>query len=247
MFVIFVTSWFTGDGESLMLRILLVGYGRMGKLVESLAGDYSCDVAGIVDPLVGGDGIDSDRWAGLDVAVDFSAPDAVMTNVPALARRRINVVVGTTGWGAQEPELRRIVEGAGVGIVAAPNFSAGVVVFEAVVAEAAQLLAPQNDFGAYVHEAHHQAKKDAPSGTALLLKSAMARAGFPRPIDVSSTRAGYIPGTHTVGFDGPAETITLTHAARDRTSFARGALTAAQWVKGRRGWFTMRDVLGLKS
>ena len=168
-----------------------------------------------------------------------------MTNVPALARRRINVVVGTTGWGSEEPDLRKAIDEAGVGIVAAPNFSTGVVLFEAVVAQAANLFASQNDFGAFLHEAHHHAKKDAPSGTALLLKGAMERAGFPRPIDVSSTRAGYIPGTHTVGFDGPAETVTLTHTARDRSAFARGALTAAQWVKGRRGWFTMRDVLGL--
>ena len=231
-----------------MLRILLVGYGRMGKLVESLAGEYGCEIAGIVDPVVGKDGVDSDRWTGVpgvDVAVDFSSPDAVMTNVPALVRRRINVVVGTTGWGPHEPELRRIIGEAGVGIVAAPNFSTGVVVFEAVVAHAAKLVAPQYDFGAFLHEAHHHAKKDAPSGTALLLKGAMQQAGFPRPIDVSSTRAGYIPGTHTVGFDGPAETITLTHTARDRSAFARGALTAALWVKGRKGWFTMRDVLGL--
>jgi 4-hydroxy-tetrahydrodipicolinate reductase len=217
----------------------------MGKLVASLAGEYGCEIAGIVDPLVGKDGVDSDRWTGVDVAVDFSAPDAVMTNVPALARRRINVVVGTTGWGPREPELRKIIADAGVGIVAAPNFSTGVVVFEAVVAHAAKLLAPQNDFGAFLHEAHHHAKKDAPSGTALHLKGAMHQAGFLRPIDVSSTRAGYMPGTHTVGFDGPAETITLQHTARDRSAFARGALTAAQWVKGRKGWFTMRDVLGL--
>jgi 4-hydroxy-tetrahydrodipicolinate reductase len=236
------------------MRILIVGYGKMGKLVESLAGEYACEVAGIVDPVLGGEGVDSDRWSGaagvpgvpvVDVAIDFTAPDAVMANIPALARRRINVVVGTTGWGAREPELRQIIAEAGAGIVAAPNFSAGVVIFEAVVAQAAKLLAPQSDFGAFVHEAHHQAKKDAPSGTALLLKAAMERAGFPRPIDVSSTRAGYIPGTHTIGFDGPAETITLTHTARDRTSFARGALAAARWVKGRRGWFTMRDVLGI--
>ena len=118
--------------------------------------------------------------------------------------------------------------------------------FEAIVAHAARLFAPQGDFGAFLHEAHHAAKKDAPSGTALLLKRAMEQAGFPRPIDVSSTRAGFIPGTHTIGFDGPAETITLTHAARDRTAFARGALTAAQWVQGKRGWFTMKDVLGVE-
>jgi 4-hydroxy-tetrahydrodipicolinate reductase len=227
------------------MRILIVGYGRMGKLVESLAGEYGCDVAGIVDPVVGADGVDSERWKDVDVAVDFSAPDAVMTNLPALARRHFNVVVGTTGWGPHEPELRRIAADAGIGIVAAPNFSTGVVVFEAVVAHAAKLLAAQADFGAFLHEAHHQAKKDAPSGTALLLTRAMEQAGFPRPIDVSSTRAGYIPGTHAVGFDGPAETITLTHTARDRSAFARGALTAARWVKGRSGWFTMRDVVGL--
>jgi 4-hydroxy-tetrahydrodipicolinate reductase len=232
------------------MRILIVGYGRMGKLVESLAGEYGCEVAGIVDPLVGKDTVDSDRWkdtAGIDVAVDFSSPEAVMTNVPALAHRGFNVVVGTTGWGVHEQELRKIVGESGVGIVAAPNFSTGVVVFEAVVAHAAKLLAPQDDFSAYLHEAHHHAKKDAPSGTALLLKGAMHQAGFLRTIDVSSTRAGHIPGTHTVGFDGPAETITLTHTARDRSAFARGALTAAQWVKGRKGWFTMRDVLGLST
>ena len=228
-----------------MTRILLVGYGRMGKLIEGLAGEYGCAIAGIVDPLFGQDGVDADRWAGVDVAVDFSSPDAVMTNVPVLARRWINVVVGTTGWSAQEAQLREIIDEAGIGVVVAPNFSTGVVVFESVVAHAATLLATQKEFGAFLHEAHHQAKKDAPSGTALALKRAVEQAGFALPIDVSSTRAGHIPGVHTIGFDGPAETITLTHTARDRTAFARGALAAAQWVTGRRGWFTMQDVLGI--
>src|SRR5262249_24097343 len=103
----------------------------------------------------------------------------------------------------------------------------------------------QHDFGAFVHEAHHAAKKDAPSGTAILLKKAMEQGGFPRPIDVSSTRAGFIPGTHTIGFDGPAETITLSHASRDRTAVARGALAAAKWIAGKRGWYTRKDVLGV--
>jgi 4-hydroxy-tetrahydrodipicolinate reductase len=217
----------------------------MGRLVESLAAEYGFEIAGIVDPLVGPEGIDSDRWQGVDVAVDFSLADAVVTNVPALARRHVNVVVGTTGWGSHEQVLRQAIADNGTGIVVAPNFSPGVVLFEAVVALAARLFGAQRDFGAFLYEAHHSAKKDAPSGTALLLKGAMERAGFARTINVSSTRAGHIPGTHTVGFDGPAETITLTHTARDRTSFARGALLAAQWVNGKRGWFTMRDVLGL--
>jgi 4-hydroxy-tetrahydrodipicolinate reductase len=228
-----------------MTRILIVGYGRMGKMVESLAGAYGFAIAGIVDPLLGGDGVDSDRWSGADVAVEFSTPDAVPDNMRGLARRRMNVVIGTTGWGSHEQDLRTVAGTAGIGVVAAPNFSTGVVVFEAIVGQAAKLLAPQEDFSAFLHEAHHAAKKDAPSGTALSLKASMERAGFTRPIDVASTRAGHIPGIHTVGFDGPAETITLTHTAGDRTAFARGALTAARWVKGRQGWFTMRDVLGL--
>jgi 4-hydroxy-tetrahydrodipicolinate reductase len=154
-------------------------------------------------------------------------------------------VIGTTGWAKDEPAVRSAAADAGIGVVAAPNFSAGVVIFEALVARAAGLFADQREVSAYLHEAHHGTKKDAPSGTALLLKQAMQGAGFARPIDVSSTRAGYIPGIHTVGFDSPAETIVLTHSARDRSAFARGALTAARWVNGRRGWFTMKDVLGV--
>ena len=229
------------------MNVLLVGHGRMGRLVGDLAPEYGFEVAGVIDPQspLHGGGPENDRWRGVDVAIDFSFPDAVKTNVPALASHAVNIVIGTTGWQADEPVVRRAVTDAGIGVVVAPNFSTGVVLFEAIVARAAALFAAQQEFGAFLHEAHHAAKKDAPSGTALLLTHAMVEAGFPRPIDVSSTRAGYIPGTHTVGFDGPAETIVLSHAARDRTAFARGALTAAKWVAGRRGWFTMKDVLGL--
>jgi 4-hydroxy-tetrahydrodipicolinate reductase len=155
-------------------------------------------------------------------------------------------MIGTTGWNAQEAEVRRAVEQAGTGVVAAPNFSAGVVLFEAIVAHAANLFQDQSEFGAWLHETHHVMKKDAPSGTALLLKAAMERAGYERPIDVASSRVGHVPGIHTIGFDGPAESITLSHNARDHSAFARGALLAARWVKGRRGWFTMHDVLGLR-
>ena len=229
------------------MRILLVGHGKMGRMVEALAGEYGCEVAGVLDPLSPrhGGGPDAEAWRGVDVAIDFTTPDSVMQNAPVLARRGINLVIGTTGWAAHEAALRKTVADAGTGIVVAPNFSTGVVLFEAVVAHAATLFAPHLEFGAFLHEAHHSAKKDAPSGTALSLTRAMQQAGFTRPIDVSSTRAGSIPGTHTIGFDGPAETITLTHAARDRTAFARGALAAAQWIKGKRGWYSMKDVLGL--
>jgi 4-hydroxy-tetrahydrodipicolinate reductase len=231
------------------MKLLLVGHGKMGQLVGTLAPQYDWEVAGVIDPgspLHGG-GPDADCWTGVDVAIDFSTPDSVIANAVVLAKRGISLVIGTTGWSAREAELRQAVADAGTGIVVAPNFSTGVVLFEALVAQAAKLFAPQTDFAAFLHEAHHSAKKDAPSGTAFLLKKTMEQAGFPRPIDVSSTRAGFIPGTHTVGFDGPAETVTLTHTARDRTAFARGALAAARWVHGKQGWFTMRDVLGIQA
>jgi 4-hydroxy-tetrahydrodipicolinate reductase len=229
------------------MRILLVGHGRMGKLVASLAGEYGCELAGIIDSRSAGQLEREGESPGpVDVAIDFSVPEAVATNVPALARRGINVVVGTTGWSVHEPIVRAAVEQAGTGVVAASNFSTGVVLFEAIAARAAELFAARDEFGAWIHEAHHAAKKDAPSGTALMLKRAMDEAGYGRRVDVSSTRAGHIPGTHTIGFDGPVESVTLTHTARDRSTFARGALVAARWLKGRSGWYSMRDVLGLR-
>ncbi len=231
------------------MKILLVGYGKMGHMIDSLAPEFGCEVIGRIDPQLpdGNDGPASSRWAEAEVAVDFSTPDSVVKNVPVLVGRGISVVIGTTGWQKDEPAVRRAVADTGAGVVAAPNFSTGVVLFEAIVARAAALFSNHPEFGAWLNEAHHGTKKDAPSGTALMLKHAMEQAGFFRPIDVSSIRAGFIPGVHTVGFDGPADTITLTHSARDRTAFARGALLAATWLKGRRGWFSMHDVLGLDS
>jgi 4-hydroxy-tetrahydrodipicolinate reductase len=229
------------------MRIVLVGHGRMGKLVESLAREYEGEVVGIVDPASPAHSgpIDDERWRSADVAIDFTSAAAVMQNAPVLATRGINLVVGTTGWNDREPELRRVVADTGIGIVAAPNFSSGAVLFEAIAAYAAKLFADRDEFGAFLHEAHHVMKKDAPSGTALALKAAMERAGYSKRIDVSSTRAGHNPGVHTIGFDGPSEAVTLSHAARDRGAFARGALVAARWVQGKRGWHTMRDVLGV--
>jgi 4-hydroxy-tetrahydrodipicolinate reductase len=214
----------------------------MGRLVEALSPEYGFRVAGTVD-------VDNvaqpDSWPPADVAIDFSLADAVPENFPRLAARGMNVVIGATGWQAAEPGLRAEAETRGIGVVAAPNFAVGVNLFVALVERAAELWRDQPAFGAWIHELHHAAKQDAPSGTALALESAMRTRRYEHRIDVSSTRAGSIPGTHTVGFDGPAETITLTHTTRDRAVFARGALQAAQWVQGKRGWFTMRDVLGL--
>jgi 4-hydroxy-tetrahydrodipicolinate reductase len=227
------------------MRLLLVGYGRMGKLVERLAPDYGFQVVGRLDDTnnIGAVGIPTAPDA--DVAVDFSIPSAVVENLPKLAERRMNVVIGTTGWQQHEPAMRRIVGDAGIGVVSAPNFSLGVALFQSLAEDAAKRFAAHPEFGAWIHEIHHAAKKDAPSGTAIALQQAMQGSGYTSHIDVASSRAGSAPGTHTIGFDGPFETITMTHANRDRAAFAQGALQAARWIHGRRGWFGVKDVLGI--
>ena len=229
------------------MRLLLVGRGRMGRLIESLAAGYGAEVTGVLDSAANpkGAGVTPERCSGIDVAIDFSTAEATLDSVPRLAAHGVSLVVGTTGWLAREAELREAVARAGIGAVVAANFSLGANVLEALAESAGRLLTGADSYGAFIHEAHHSAKKDAPSGTALTLRKAVERGGFPRAIDVSSTRAGFIPGTHTVGFDAQAETLALTHTVRDRATFAHGALAAARWVQGRKGWFTMRDVLGL--
>ena len=219
------------------ISALLVGHGRMGRLVDSLAAEYGIAIAG---RLTSGDMSSPESWPRADVAIDFSVAEAVPGNARALARRGISLVIGTTGWQTDADALRRELEPLPIGVIAAPNFSIGVNLFLRIAESSAALLASRG-FGSWIHEAHHAAKKDAPSGTALALQRAVAP--HAAAIDISSTRAGFIPGTHTVGFDSPAETITLTHAARDRSAFARGALEAARWIHGRHGWFTISDML----
>jgi 4-hydroxy-tetrahydrodipicolinate reductase len=227
------------------MKLLLIGHGRMGTLVEALAPEFGFHVAAVIDEFSEGDALHSGKCPDADVAIDFTTAAAVETNLPKLAELGINVVIGTTGWSAREPYLRELAERAGLGVVAAPNFSVGAILFTEIAARAGELFAAREEFGAWIHEAHHVAKRDAPSGTALGLERRLESAGYARPIDMSSTRAGHIPGVHSVGFDGPSETVTLTHSVRDRGTFARGALFAARWVQGRRGWFTMHDCLGL--
>lgn len=225
------------------MRVLLLGHGRMGRLVESLASEYGGTIAGVIDAHSGERAIADGSFGAVDVAIDFTLADAVPRNLPQLAARKINVVIGTTGWQAHEAAMREVAKQAGIGVLAAANFSLGMNIFQLAVEEASRNFANHAEFGAWIHESHHIMKKDAPSGTALSIERGMVEAGYPRPIDVSSTRVGSVPGTHTVGFDGPSETIEMTHTVRDRAVFARGALTAAQWLVGKQGWFSIRDLL----
>jgi 4-hydroxy-tetrahydrodipicolinate reductase len=219
-----------------MIRLLIVGYGKMGKMVDEMAADQGFEVVGRVD-------VGRDEWTDADVAVDFTTAAAVQANFQKYADRRLRVVIGTTGLGETSRRLQELAASSGLGVVAAANFSIGVNIFQMIVEDAAKTMKAHPQFGAWIHEAHHATKRDAPSGTALTLRDAMVKAGFDRPIDVSSTRAGAIPGIHTIGFDGPSDTIELRHTARDRRGFAAGALLAAKWIHGRTGWFTMQDVL----
>jgi 4-hydroxy-tetrahydrodipicolinate reductase len=225
------------------LRLALVGYGKMGRLVEQLAPQHGCEVVARVSGSDGGAAaITVERLACAKVAVDFSAPGAVAETVERLAALGVDLVVGTTGWGEELPRVRAAVERHGVGLVHGANFSVGVQVFYGIVEAAARLLAGEEAYGAWTYEIHHRAKRDAPSGTLKELLRVMERAGYERPVDVAANRAGAVPGTHLVGFDSEADTITLQHSARSRAGFAHGALRAARWIKGKQGVFEFRDI-----
>ena len=227
-----------------MRKLAIVGYGKMGKLIEQLAPEYDFQVALKLDEFnnVDGGGLIARNFAGVDAAIEFSIPAAVPGNVEGIAALGVPLVVGTTGWLEHIDRVKRIVETHHAGLVWSPNFSIGVNVFFRLVAEAARLLAAEPAYGAWAWEIHHAAKKDAPSGTLLKLVEEMKKAGYARPIDVSANRAGTIPGTHEIGFDSGADTITLRHTARSREGFARGALKAAQWIIGRKGFYEFGEI-----
>jgi 4-hydroxy-tetrahydrodipicolinate reductase len=188
-------------------------------------------------------GIDAESFRGVDVAIDFSTPATVVGNIERIAALGINLVIGTTGWQGHMPHVKSIVEKHGIGLVWSPNYSVGVNAFFRIVNAAAKLLADEPEYEAWAWELHHSAKKDAPSGTLLKLVDEMRKAGFRRHVDAASNRAGATPGTHEIGFDSTADTITLRHTARSREGFALGALKAAEWVAGNKGFYEFGDIL----
>ncbi len=218
------------------MDLLLLGYGKMNRLVEEVARERGHKVAGKVDA---GDPFPAGWAAGL-VAIDFSVPGAVLEHVERCMAAGVPLVIGTTGWLAQLERVRALAEASPAGIVYGANFSIGVqALYRAVAAAAAALPA---SYEAFVWEAHHRAKQDAPSGTALHL-AGLLRTGGHDPGAIASTRAGSIPGTHTVGFDSPEDTLSLTHTARSRRGFAAGALVAAEWILGKRGLHEFSEVI----
>jgi 4-hydroxy-tetrahydrodipicolinate reductase len=228
------------------LGLAIVGYGKMGRLIEQLAPEYGFDVRAKFNSKnnCSGDGLTHESLRGVDVAVEFSTPHTASPNIQKLAAAGVNAAVGTTGWMEQLPVARHAVAQGGTGLVWAPNFSVGVNLFLQAVMYTAGLFALQQEYDAWGWEIHHAAKKDATSGTLRLLAEEMRAGGYDRAISLSANRAGAHPGTHEIGFDSLADTITLRHTARSRDGFARGALRAARWVAGKKGVFEFREILG---
>lgn len=225
-------------------RLAVIGHGRMGRVVESLARERAWRIAAVIRGArddANGVSITPATLNGAQVAIEFTRPEAAVANVVACVEAGCPIVVGTTGWLDALPEVTKHVERADGAMLWAPNFSLGVAIFLEIVARASTLLARAPGFDAHLIEMHHTAKRDAPSGTALALRQAAEPLG--RDLPITSVRVGHVPGTHTLIADAPFEQLRLEHTARDRRAFAEGALVAAQWLIGRRGVFTLRDLL----
>jgi 4-hydroxy-tetrahydrodipicolinate reductase len=226
--------------------IAVIGDGKMGQAIKQLAIEKGWRVSAVVGERESarGKGISASSLGAPDVAVEFTQPDAAVANVVAALRAGVPVVVGTTGWYDSLPEVTRIAKETGTSFLWSPNFSLGVNVMIELARYAGTLMRTLEDFDAHIVETHHTRKKDAPSGTAIAIAKAASDA-LERPIPTTSVRTGSVPGTHELIFDGAFEQLALTHLARDRRVFAEGALRAADWLIGKRGVFTMRDMLEL--
>ncbi len=227
------------------MKIALVGYGQMGKMVEETALRQNIEVVARFwdkQPLT----INSSTRTvlkGVSVLIDFTVPDAVVENIQKGAALSLNMVVGTTGWHDQINKVKKIVEDHQIGLVYAANFSLGVNLFYKIVKKAASLFSAFENYDPFIEEAHHKIKKDAPSGTARNLKQIVQAHYKKKEIPVTSVRAGYVPGMHQVSFDSKVDTVKLEHNARNREGLAEGALLAAKWIQNRKGFYAFEDVL----
>jgi 4-hydroxy-tetrahydrodipicolinate reductase len=244
------------------MNIALIGYGKMGREVERVAKEKGVTVAKVFDlhNNTGGLGLTKDALKGIDVCIDFTVPGAVIANIEAAAECGKNIVVGTTGWYDRLEHVKKLVKESRIGLLYASNFSLGVNLFMNLVSHAAHLFDKYPDYDVAVAEVHHRGKADSPSGTALSLGASILQ-GVKRKseilsetsrgqikhhqLHVTSSRLGHVTGRHAVMFDSDADCIEMTHTAKNRTGFALGAVVAAEWLKGKKGLYTMRDVIAL--
>lgn len=234
------------------MNILLLGHGKTGSLVDQIARQHGHHVSTLTSAEnQRGAALTAERLRGIDAAIDFTTPDAVLDNIEACTRAGINMVVGTTGWYQHIPRIRDLVERSGIGLVYASNFSVGVNLFFDIARLAGA--AARHDYTARIVERHHVHKKDAPSGTAVTIRNTLqnchheaakaAEGSAFRDIPIESVREGEIVGEHTIILESAADTITLQHSAKSRRGFAEGAVAAAEWVKGKRGFYEFHDIL----
>lgn len=240
------------------LKVALVGYGKMGKEIEFMAPKNHVEIKAKLD-LRALSPLEIEKAVSLvDICIDFTHPESVLNNIKILSHLKKNVVIGTTGFEKHLEEVKNLAQKNEIGILHSPNFSIGVLLFIEIIKRAASLISPFADYDVSGFEAHHKDKIDIPSGTAKHIGDTLLEAidrktkvvyqkdtlQDPKTeISFSSIRSGAIPGTHTVLFDSISDTITLTHSARNRSGFASGALIAAHWLKGKKGFFTLDDIL----
>lgn len=231
--------------NSQTLTLALLGHGKMGKAVESLAPQRGFEVKLVLDEFSNRnyEAITAANFNGIDVCIDFTTPESAVENVRRVAALGCNLVVGTTGWHERVDQVRQIIDHAGVGMVYGANFSIGVQLFYRAAQAVSQVFKAYPAYEPYITEAHHRFKKDAPSGTAIELKRQVQPCLALRDLPVSSVRAGYIPGVHELGFDSEADTVILRHTARGRQGFAEGALFAARRVMAKKGLFNFAEIL----
>ncbi len=227
------------------MNIAIVGYGKMGRMIERAATARGHNVIARfdIDNNSAGEGLTAESLNGVDVAIEFSTPDTAVVNIKRLVALRVPVVVGTTGWHSQLGEIKRLVEENKGTLVYGANFSIGVNLFFKIVRDAAEIFARYSEYDPLLVEYHHKFKKDAPSGTALVIAGLMRESYSERAPQAVAVRAGYLPGTHEVGFDSESDTVTITHTARSREGFAAGALLAAEKVIGKQGFYEFSELL----
>jgi len=227
------------------MRIALIGYGRMGQALGALAVERGHEVCTIVRSGENAEGaaLNAERVGGAEVVLEFTRPEAAPANLIRLARLRVPVVTGTTGWLAQLPVVAREVAEHGAALLHSPNFSVGVQLFLRAAGDLAQQFRGREEYAGYILEQHHAGKRDAPSGTALELQRHLIARDTSRQFPISSVRAGSTPGSHALAYDSPHELIRLEHVARGRQIFASGALLAAEWLRDKQGTFTFEEML----
>jgi 4-hydroxy-tetrahydrodipicolinate reductase len=222
------------------MNLLLLGRGKTGALVAEVARarGHGVEVLGSADnPQAAA--LTAPRLASFEVAIDFTVPRAALSNMEACIRAKKNIVVGTTGWYGELDRIRRMVEESGTGLLYASNFSIGVNLFLDTIRTAAAAL--QHDYSGQIFERHHAHKKDAPSGTAFKLQGVIRDASGAE-LEITSFREGDVVGMHELVLDSATDTIYLCHNAKSRHGFAEGAVRAAEWLAGKKGFFDFKDV-----